>query len=484
MTLTSALSNALSGLTANARAASVVSSNLANIHTDGYGRRDLALTQDGYGTGGGVRVDGVTRHVDAGVLSDRREADSALSHSETRARFLGAVRDSVGTPDQPGSLSARIAALDAALTSAASRPDEAGRLQAVSLRAGELAAGFNAAAATIQDQRMAAEAEIASAVRSLNVDLAQVQDLNVQIQAARRSGGDSSGLLDHRQVVIDRIAELVPVREVPRDGGAVALMTPRGALLLDGPAVTLDFTQSNVIEPHMTMEGGMLSGIRINDRDVAPGGPRSPLEGGRLSALFDIRDTLATDAQSQLDAVARDVIERLQDPSVDPSRTGGEAGLFTDGGGVFAAADEIGIAGRMALNEKVDTQAGNELWRVRDGLGASAPGATGNAALLGAMSDALSARRVPVSGDISIGSSTAAQRIGGLVSHLAQSAMAEDRTSSYAAVRQTELQTRLHSDGVSSDAETQRLLIIEQAYGANARMIRTLDEMMQTLLRI
>ena len=484
MSITSALSSALSGLTANARAASVVASNLANIQTEGYGRRDIELSHDRHGAGGGVRVVGVSRHVDAGVLSDRRMADGALSHSETRAGFLTAVQSAVGTPDQPGSLSARIAALEAALVSAASRPDADDRLQAVSYRAAELTQGFNAASSAIQDQRMAAEESISNAVRSLNADLAQVRDLNVQIQDAQRGGADSLGLLDHRQAVIDRIADLIPVREVPRGDGAVALMTPRGALLVDGSAAKLEFTRSNVIVPHMTVDGGLLSGISIDGQDIQPGGPQSPIGGGRLSALFDVRDTLATDAQDQLDAVARGMIERFQNPSFDITRAPGDAGLFTDQGGAFSSADEIGIAGRMQLNDLVDVRGANEIWRLRDGLGSAVPGATGDATLLGAMSATLSARNALVSGNLGAGAGTAAQYVNRLVSHLAQSAQAEDRTTSFAAVRQSELQTRLLSDGVNSDAETQRLLLIEQAYGANARMIRTLDEMMQTLLRI
>ncbi|HEY9039609.1 MAG TPA: flagellar hook-associated protein FlgK [Roseovarius sp.] len=484
MSITSALSSALSGLTANARAASVVASNLANVQTEGYGRRDLDLSHARYGSSGGVRVVGVTRHVDAGVLSDRRMADGALSHSETRAGFLTAVQSAVGTPDQPGSLSARIAALEAALVSAASRPDANDRLQSVSFRAAELTQGLNAASSTIQNQRMAAEESISAAVRSLNVDLAQVRDLNLQIQDAQRGGADSSGLLDHRQAVIDRIADLIPVREVPRGDGAVALMTPGGALLVDRSAVHLEFTPRNVIEPHMTMEGGLLSGISIDGQEISPGDPRSPIGGGRLSALFEVRDALATDAQQQLDAVARDMIERFQGPSFDATLPPGEAGLFTDQGDPFDSAFEIGIAGRMQLNGRVDVRGDNEVWRLRDGLGAAGPGATGNATLLGAMSATLSERNPLVSGSLGAGAGTVSQHVNRLVSHLAQSAQAEDRTTSFAAVRQSELQTRLLSDGVNSDAETQRLLLIEQAYGANARMIQTLDEMMQTLLRI
>ena len=43
MSISSALSNALSGLNAVSRAADVVSSNVANAMTEGYGKREIEL---------------------------------------------------------------------------------------------------------------------------------------------------------------------------------------------------------------------------------------------------------------------------------------------------------------------------------------------------------------------------------------------------------------------------------------------------------
>ena len=46
MTLSGSLSNALSGLTAAARAAEIVSANVANAMTPGYQKRELSLSSD------------------------------------------------------------------------------------------------------------------------------------------------------------------------------------------------------------------------------------------------------------------------------------------------------------------------------------------------------------------------------------------------------------------------------------------------------
>jgi len=481
MSISSAFNSALSGLTANARAAGVVASNLANIQTDGYGRREVENISE---RNGGTRITGIIRHVDSGILGDRRIADGALAGAETRTAFLQSLQSSVGTPDQPGSLSARIAALEASLVSAASRPEANDRLQAVALRSQELARGFAAASDAVQAQRMGAEGEIEFAVRSVNTALGQVQDLNAQILDARIGGFDTSSLQDQRQVVVDRISELIPVREVPRDNGGIALMTPGGAVLVDGTVATLGFMRSNVIMPHMTAENGLLSGLTINGRAIDAAGDRSPVAGGKLQALFEVRDDLAVDAQAQLDALARDMIERLQAPVVDGTRGPGDPGLFTDAGAAFDPANEVGIAGRMALNDLVNPAQGGEVWRLRDGLGAGAPGPAGDARLLAALGGALSARGAMASGDLSSGSASAVQHMSNLVSSIAQSQLAEDRNTSFAAARQSELHERLLSDGVDSDAEMQRMLVIEQAYGANARMLQVLDEMMETLLRI
>jgi hypothetical protein len=43
MSISGAVANALSGLTASARSAEVISSNIANAMTDGYGRREVVL---------------------------------------------------------------------------------------------------------------------------------------------------------------------------------------------------------------------------------------------------------------------------------------------------------------------------------------------------------------------------------------------------------------------------------------------------------
>lgn len=483
MSISSALSNAMSGLTASSRNAQVVSNNLANALTPGYAPRALELSARGGGTGG-VSIRGISRNVDAGLLAERRLADAQLAHSEVKAKFLADLERLTGTPDLPGSLSGRFSAFEASLATAAAKPEEETRLQAVTLRATELASALSDVSRQIQHLRTEAESKIEQAVTDANSFLGQIRALNNRIVSAGNAGRSTAAFQDQRRIVIDKLAELVPVRLAPRDNGAVAIYTPGGAALLDGRPSELAFTASNVILPHMTLENGLLGGLTINGIAVQPSGDRSPIDGGRLAGLFELRDNLATDAQTQLDAIARDLVTRFQDPALDATRVPGGPGLFTDAGSTFDPANEPGISWRIEINTAVDPDQGGAFWRLRDGLGAAAPGPVGDARLLQDLVAAFNTPAALSSGDLGSTRRSADGHLSTLVSRFGQVRLTIDQEVAFASAHQAGLEEAELNLGVDTDAEMQKLLVIEQAYSANARMIEVVDEMMDALMRI
>ena len=484
MTISTALSNALSGLRAAGRGAEVVSSNIANALTPGYGRRILNLSSMTIGNSGGVRIDGITRIVDASLAADRRMAEAEHVNRQGAVDFLARIERLLGTPDEPGALTARLSGLDRALVTAASRPEAPERLAAAVAEADGVAQSLNDLSAGIQNARGMADRTIAQQVERLNLSLQQMARLNTQITATQVQGGDVAGLLDERQRLVDEIGVLVPVRELQRDNGQIALYTTGGAVLLDGTAARLDFTPSNVVTPYMSLDGGTLSGLTINGVDVRTGSENGVLRGGAIAAQFAIRDELGVAAQAQVDAIARDLVARFQDPAVDITLGPGDAGLFTDAGNAFDPADELGLSARLRINAAVDPGQGGEAWRIRDGLGAAVPGAVGDASLIQRLSGALGAAVIPASGIATGGAFTAIDLVSVVTSDFAGQRSIAERQLTYASVRLAELTERQLADGVDSDAEISRLMLIEQAYAANARVIETVDELMQQILRL
>lgn len=484
MSISGALSNALSGLTATSRMAELVSSNISNAMTDGYGRRELAVSPRLIGDYGGVTIDGVTRHMNMGIVTDRRFAQSDFSNSSRELDFLSRLETIVGTPEDDFSLSARMAQFESDLVSAASRPDVNERLEAVLRSASALTETMNGVSDNIQRMRTEADHNIATQVDQLNQTLQQVRDLNIRISTSLNQGKDPSALQDHRQVLIDQISEIVPVREVPRDRGTVALFTPGGAILLDGLAATVEFQTTNMIMPHMTVESGDLSGLSVNGIPIRTDSTMGPMRGGTLGALFEVRDEIANVAQGQVDAVARDVIERFQDSGIDPTLATGSAGLFTDDGAFFNAADEVGLAGRMSVNALVNPDSGGAVWKLRDGIGAAVPGAVGDGALLSSMVNVMSEARAPASGGFGPTMRSAAELGASFLSRVGSARELVEQQTTFASTQLSELKAQELEEGVDTDHEMQRLMLIEQAYAANARMMQAVDAMMQTLLEL
>lgn len=484
MSISSALSNALSGLTASSANAQVVSANVANALTPGYAPRSVSLSARGGGRAGGVMVQGIVRHVDPGLLSARRSADGRLADAQVGAGFLAEIERLLGPPGETGSLATRLTALEADLVTAASKPEEDSRLSAVVQQADGLAATIRDLSRAVQQQRGDAEARIEQAVTDANTRLREIHTLNARIVDAHNKGHPTAAFEDQRRVVLDGLAELVPIRLATRDNGSVAIYSTGGATLLDGRPAEFSFTAGNAVMPHMTIENGLLNGLSLNGRPIPPSGNDSPIEGGRIAGLFGLRDRLATSAQTRLDAVARDLVTRFQDPAIDPTRGPGAPGLFTDGGAGFDPANETGLALRLSLNPLVDPEAGGAVWRLRDGLGAGAPGDPGNAALLHDLSAALSRPAAMASGDLGASARSISGHVAALMSSIGVERLSLDQSVSFATAQQAGLLEAEQGMGVDTDAEMQKLLLVEQAYNANARVITVIGDLIDALMGI
>ena len=482
MSITSALNNALSGLTATSRAAEVVSSNLSNALTEGYGRRTAELTAQQIGAaGGGVQVNGVSRAVDPGLLADRRLADSALSGEQQSAEALGRLERAIGQPDDPAGLSARLAQFEQALISAGSDPASETRLSGVLLSLEDVVQTIQDNSRSIQDLRQQADADIARDVEVLNNSLVQVDALNQDIMRVRAVGGDPNALLDQRQQVVDGIADIVPVRELQRQNGAIGLMTVSGQTLLDFEPFEFGFDQTGTIVAEMKLSGGALSAITLDGVPLSPTNGAGNLDGGSLGASFALRDQTLVEAQTSLDQIAADLIARFEDAANDPTLAPGDPGLLTDQGSALDLTMLDGLAARLAINASVDPNQGGSLSQIRDGVNATTAGPLGSSQQIDNWIRALGQERSDVPGTQL---RSASGRVADFTAQIGATRLLADERVGFTSARWDTLHEAELANGVDTDQELQTLLRIEQAYSANARVIQTVDFMMQQILEI
>ncbi|MFA8386668.1 MAG: flagellar hook-associated protein FlgK [Pelagibaca sp.] len=482
MSLSGALSNAMSGLSANARGTTVIASNIANALNETYGRRETSLSTNATQSSGGVIVAQVTRHADPIIAHQKRMALADASATSTQSRFHSDLEQLVGSVDTLGSLADKLTRLETALLSAASNPSSETRLRNISFAAESFASGLRDASAGIDGLRARADANITSTVDRLNSGLSQLERLNAQIMTAKHLGQDAHGLMDRRDATIDSLAEIVPLHVVERDSGVIAVFTAQGRTLLDERAAQFSFNPTSTILPHMTVDNGLLSKLQLNGKHIdIPG--TGMMNGGSLEAHFNLRDVSAPLAQRRLDAIARDAVDRFGPGGPDTTLASVDPGVFVEGSMPYSGSAEIGLAGRITLNAKLSIST-DEPWRWRDGINASEQGDAGQADLLLRLRGQMTAAQAPVSSTLGLAPRSLVDHIQALSNDVAADRVRYSDSETAASAHLNDVREASAADGVNTDQELQKLIELEKSYAANARVVQVVDDMLSELLRI
>ncbi|MEM6413879.1 MAG: flagellar hook-associated protein FlgK [Pseudomonadota bacterium] len=486
MSISQALGAAVSGLNVASRRAAVVSNNVSNALTPGYARREVSSAEKVVaGVGIGVEVASIDRAGNAALTAARRAAEADSTRDTIVADVQSQLSILLGGPEDQFSFFGTIDSFEQSLSDLREAPESATQQQNSVVAAQQIVRVFNQTGAENDRIRQQADNQITRIVSQLNETIDQINTLNDEISAAGFANRDTSALEDQRQRLIDDVSKAIPVKEVPLGDGKLGLITNEGVFVLSNKPELLEFTPSIVVGPLDTLANGGVSGLSINGVDITPGSDAAlAVQGGELAAQFIVRDEITVEFGAQLDALAADLIERFSDPLNDPTLTGGAPGLFTDNGAALASPFDAGLSRRIAVNDAVVAENGGDAWRLRDGIGAAAQGVTGNSAIVSSMLDGLrEPRTINAAGFAAQASSVdAAAEFTSL--RAGASLNADTRASTSSARSAGLIEDELATTAVDTDAELQKLLVIEQSYAANARVISVVDSLLQRLLEI
>ncbi|HYD66623.1 flagellar hook-associated protein FlgK [Azospirillum sp.] len=465
MSIQTALNAALSGLRATQQQAALTSHNISNATTAGFVRKELALsTSVTAGHGSGVRVDGVARRVDELLIRDARFEQSRFTAQETRASALADYAAVLGQPQDERSVATAVAKLQQAFDRLHGMPDDGAAQAAVVDRAQALVRNLHGAAEAATAVRMDARNRLSASVDQVNRALVRISELNGTIATQQAKGADTSDLLDERDRLLDTVSEEIGIRTYTRDNGQVVVMTRNGETLLDRELAP-GAQPLQLIGTDLVAGGTILSANP--DRDI---------QSGRIMGYVQAATQDMPRALAQLDALAAGIVKRFQDAEDNPAA----AGLFTDAGAALDPLATAGLAGRIAVNAAVQGNA----WRVQSGVQAATPLPPGDQTQIKAFIGAFTATG-PFSAPDMPGTATLGDYATTMVSTqqgyrtTAEADMKTRRISADA------LQSaRLNRDGVNIDDEMQKLLLIEQSYGASAQVIQAAGRMIDTLLSI
>lgn len=503
MGLQGALLTATDGLRLVSQQAAVVSRNVSNAGTPDYTVKRLtveALAE------GGVRIGETTRQVDISLRAEARIVRGQSAHAEVRERTLSPLVALNGSPGSADSTSDLVTALRDGLTGLRARPSDVSDQRNALRAAGDLSTRLNELAAAVGRARQSAQDDLARQVDEANRLTQQIARLDEESKATRAGGSADSYTLDRRDAAIQQLSELLDVTPIPGARDQVTLILRGGYTLPLKPDEAPFSIASAPVTPgaYYGPPGGTLPALMLGEIDIT-----SLTRNGRMGALLELRDATLPRMQAELDILASTLATRFDAQGLrlytdGPSSTAAPPNVATSAGYSGAV---IGFAGRIAVSSAVSS----EIRLLRDGTHAApatgfvpnpAGGPSGFTTLLDNLLNYAFGAAAGPAGTVHPSSPTANLGPGGnlassfnppirLADHAAAMTGSHAVAASEAISRLTEAtasRTRIDSllqqrEGVDVDQEMAGLLQLQNAYAANARVLATVQEMWDALLR-
>jgi flagellar hook-associated protein 1 FlgK len=333
---------------------------------------------------------------------------------------------------------------------------------------------------------------MAASVGQVNTLLGRLESVNAEIVRGTHLGSDVTEKLDARDRILSDLSGEIGIRVVNRAANDIALYTDSGVTLFETTA------RAVTMKPTAGFQGATVgNAVYVDGVPVAGGSTLMPIEGGRLAGLAELRDNVAVVYQSQLDEIARGLVEAFAERDRnDPATLPTIPGLFTYPGAPAMPAGgalQPGLAAEIAVNGNVDPEQGGSLARLRNG-GIGNPGApgylanpSGAASYSGRLLEMIDALQTERAFDPAAGADQQASVIGfaassvGWLGATRQSASAEGEYAQTLLVRSTEALS--NATGVNIDEEMTIMLELERSYQASAKLIATVDSLFASLLQ-
>ena len=316
--ITTALRTAQSGLLSNQQALNTISNNVANVNTEGYSRKIVTFKSVAVaGVGAGVRVSDIVRRIDEGLLKSLRTESSQYSELTAKETYYTRLQELFGSPGDNTSISHLLEDFAEAAELLAVSPDQTIEQAELVRRASDVANKLVAMSATIQDLRLQSDQFIAEGVSQINEITSRVGGLNDEIISNTSVGRDVTDLKDQRDLEIDKLAKLVDISYFSRDDGDVVIFTKGGRTLVDTVPPTVSHTSASSLTATSTHAEGDIGGIYVGTQ-VAGNDITNEIRDGSLKGLIDLRDSILPDLQSQLDNLAaqlRDKVNQIHNRS-------------------------------------------------------------------------------------------------------------------------------------------------------------------------
>lgn len=428
----------------------VTSHNITNSNTEGYTRQRAELSSSYpiflqphiFGTG--VQVDAIVRLRESVLDATIRGETSEVGRWEVNAQTLGTLETMLGNATN-GSLGEALNAFWNGWQDLTSGPEEMGARQSLLDLSQRIADVFHGGVRRLDDLNTGLNTTVTAAVAKANGYTQSIAELNREIARAELNGANANDLRDRRDLLVEKLSRLTDVHVVEQPNGMLDIDV-NGDVLVSG---VNSFALSAVLN------GG------TNHMEVQLGGNPLAFTSGAFQGFTESFGEV-DGKRAQLDQLAATLISEVNSRhAAGFDLQGNPAGAF------FAGTDAatIGLDPALASNPAQ--------------IAASTTAAPGGNDLALAIAQLRDLKVIP-GGTPTM---TLNEAFNSLVLDLGSgSKRATETLGDFERIRASVAERRSAVSGVNMDEELSNLLTFQRAYEASARLITTVDEMMDMII--
>ena len=461
------LNTATRSLLTQQKAIDVTGQNIANVNTPGYSRQRVVMEpstpinfEPGQ-MGTGVKAAEIQRIYDKFVGGQINGENSKLGQWEASESGLARI-ELIFNESSGAGLEQAMSEFWAAWQDLASNPSGYPERTALLSRSQTLARTFNTMSGNLQQIQLDYDRNIVGTLDEINGLSRQIVDLNTKISQVEVAGQNSNDYRDQREQLLKELSKLIDIHTYENDQGQVTVLTGSGQPLVQSPYAYELSTVTNA-------EG--LQDVIWTDRGGSAIDITDDIRGGELKGWLDVRDGYAQDYLDRLDALATTMINE-----VNAIHQVG-FGMATDPATGGPVTGQPFFAGSSATTIAVDAAIAGDVNRIAAAAtAATVPGDNRNAIAMATLQGQLTMNGA---------STTFDNYYSALASGVGNDVRTAAANREYEEAMVTHLENYRESiSGVSLDEEMVNLVKFQHAYEAAAKLITTVDDMLNTVLNM
>ena len=341
-------------------------SNIANVNTANYSRLRPIFSTVGGGQGSertqaGVEISTIERVYNKYLDSQLIGQQQNIGYYDTLKSALDQV-ESAFNESSVGGLNDMLSQFWGAWSDLASNPTGATERSALVTVSQNLATTFRQLSDQMTSIQQDMNGAVSDTVNDINTYTENIASLNAQIAQIEVNGGIASDLRDRRSDLLSKLSNAVNVQFYEDEHGATNVYLANGTSLVQGDS---SWDLDTVSEPSSNFFD-----VVMKDSAESVG---SVISGGKLGALLNIRDTDIVNYKNKLDAMAVNLVQKVNSQHA--------LGFDADGniGGNFF--DPTSSAGQMQVSAAIVADPG------KIAASSSVNGDGDNARAIGAIQD-------------------------------------------------------------------------------------------------